>query len=392
MEEFYEACKWGDLESVYQLYTYKYPNLPCHNNLPCQNRREAILFACGNGHLDIVKYLFNISIQLHVYHNVMFRTACENGHLHVAKWLRKNVAIYIKDNEFLFHTCCKNGHLHIAKWLLYLNNDIDILSQNRSVFVETCSNGHLEVVEWLYTLDIGFQHKMILEMSFISAIKKNQLLVVKWLMATQVMFQGLNFQKYIYLFQEVCQNGDLLMAQWLLEQKEKQLGYQINYKDDKVKVQQIFEICCLRNRIQVVKWLVSICSEINISKYFLQICHNASIHDHVEIIEWLFDLYPVLLHTKYDILTAYFRLACCFNSVKVAELFQQKKPYLYVIEYDELDIKKKIKSGYIREREEKLWEKRMYTVWLMSSNSPNKNSLLYNLPKEIARYIVQQFC
>jgi hypothetical protein len=46
---------------------------------------------------------------------------------------------------------------------------------------------------------------------------------------------------------------------------------------------------------------------------------------------------------------------------------------------------------YVRTEKQLRFQERLLPLWLISSNSPNKNCLLYQLPREISRYIIGQF-
>jgi hypothetical protein len=41
--------------------------------------------------------------------------------------------------------------------------------------------------------------------------------------------------------------------------------------------------------------------------------------------------------------------------------------------------------------QEDRFQERLIPLWLISSNSPNKDCILYQLPREISRYIIEQF-
>ena len=80
-----------------------------------------------------------------------------------------------------------------------------------------------------------------------------------------------------------------------------------------------------------------------------------------------------------------FRWACENGHLKVCQWLQSLKPYLYVIHYYK-------NGGYesysIRSKEEAKWQQRKYLVWLASNESPNKESILYKVPQDVSRYII----
>ena len=71
----------------------------------------------------------------------------------------------------------------------------------------------------------------------------------------------------------------------------------------------------------------------------------------------------------------------------IINLLQQTKPETYVY------IQRKYSTDlhYIRSEREIRLQRQLIPLWLTSSNSPNKNCLLYQLPRDISRYIIQQF-
>ena len=81
--------------------------------------------------------------------------------------------------------------------------------------------------------------------------------------------------------------------------------------------------------------------------------------------------------------------ACERGHLHVAQWLQSLKPKLYVIEYN----KDKTYKGYrIRSKKEcDTWERRKYLVWLASNHCPEtlKDNLLYKLPTDVSRLIVE---
>ena len=62
-------------------------------------------------------------------------------------------------NHYAFRFSCKNGHFEIAKWLYQLsvdplenNQKININADNDKAFRWSCNRGHIEIAKWLYQL------------------------------------------------------------------------------------------------------------------------------------------------------------------------------------------------------------------------------------------------
>jgi hypothetical protein len=119
--------------------------------------------SCSNGHLDVSKWLWDISyhkINIHSGNEEAFRWSCRRGHLEVAKWLwdisDHKINIHV-DNEDVFRSSCNNGHIEVAKWLWNIpNHKINIHSNSEGAFRWSCANRHLEVAKWLLDLDFDY--------------------------------------------------------------------------------------------------------------------------------------------------------------------------------------------------------------------------------------------
>jgi len=91
-----------------------------------------------------------------------FILACQYNHLLVAKYLQSKYSLNTySDNKYAFKYACRNGHLEVVKWLYYSGIELnspyppkigDIRVNNEYEFKYACRNGHLEVAEWLYHL------------------------------------------------------------------------------------------------------------------------------------------------------------------------------------------------------------------------------------------------
>jgi ankyrin repeat protein len=92
------------------------------------------IWACENGHYDIVRYLVELyknddeyrPIDIHSNEEFGFRRACTYGHYDIVRYLvelhknddkYKYIDIHSKD-EYGFIRACRNGHYDIVKYLL----------------------------------------------------------------------------------------------------------------------------------------------------------------------------------------------------------------------------------------------------------------------------------
>ena len=82
--------------------------------------RTALVYASGNGHLDIVKYLVSKGADINIigdkYGITPLSNAAKNGHLEVVKYLLENKAD-VKNDRHALSDALKNGHYEIAELL-----------------------------------------------------------------------------------------------------------------------------------------------------------------------------------------------------------------------------------------------------------------------------------
>ena len=215
--------------------------------------------ACGKGDLKKAKEIFEKgNINIYADNECAFRWACENGHLEVAKWLieisetklicgssaiasqvdsdprsRSRIIDIHACDENAFRYACWYGHLHIAKWLLEISVEkkfgiINIHTCNEFAFRYACCRNHFEVAKWLIEISETTFH----ELGIIN----------------------------IHIFNEepfrwVCVHSYLEIAKWLLYiSKEKGLGDIDIY----VKNEELFRTLCVYNNLKIARWLLTL--------------------------------------------------------------------------------------------------------------------------------------
>jgi len=128
-EQFIEACRIGDLESVREIYKLNPTiDISAHNE-------QAFRYACSKGHLKVVRQLFEWkpTIDISAQGENAFRSACYNGHLEVVRQLfewKPTIDISAWDEE-AFRQACYNGHLKVVKQLYEWKPTIDISKFNQ---------------------------------------------------------------------------------------------------------------------------------------------------------------------------------------------------------------------------------------------------------------------
>jgi hypothetical protein len=227
----------------------------------------------------------------------------------------------------LFVNACFYGNLQKAKGLLYVHPTIDISVE---AFCKACGNAHLNVAFWILKIKPEF---------YISA-ETNEGFISAFLMACY--YGWLNVVKWIYLMKHI----------------------DINH------VEKAFVWACKNGHLEIAQWIYQVNPSINISAYenqaFRECCDKAS---------YLYDnIYDDNAKCKY---------------LKVAQWFQMLRPYLYKLYYDENGEWEE--CWHIASKEEARWEEKKYAVWLASNKSPNKDSILYKIPQDLSRQIIQSY-
>jgi ankyrin repeat protein len=193
-KDFINACKYGYV-LVAQYFCNKY-TIDIH-----AGNEYAFQLACGNGHIETAKWLFNLSneissiIGIHADNERPFRWACYGGHIGTAKWLfnlSNEISSIINihaDNELAFGWACYFGHIETAKWLFSLSNEIssiiNIHADNERPFRWACYGGHIEIAKWLFNLSNEISSIINIhadnECAFIQACTNDHIEIAKWL-------------------------------------------------------------------------------------------------------------------------------------------------------------------------------------------------------------------
>ena len=115
---------------------------------------------CKNGNLILAQEIFkNSNINISDAEEYAFTSACANGHISVVKWLyeiKPDIDISI-NNEYCFRWACSNGHIKIAKWLYEIKPNIDISANNDFAFKEVCIKGNIDIAQWLVDIHNNYR-------------------------------------------------------------------------------------------------------------------------------------------------------------------------------------------------------------------------------------------
>jgi ankyrin repeat protein len=122
MTTFFDYCKHGNIDAIKKM------------SLKNCDLELGFLWACYNGHYNIVRYLVELhknddeykSIDIHSQYEFGFRLACMNGHYDIIRYL---VELHKNDDKYKyinihynyeegFIKACEEGHYDIVKYLL----------------------------------------------------------------------------------------------------------------------------------------------------------------------------------------------------------------------------------------------------------------------------------
>lgn len=178
--------------------------------------------------------------------------ACKNGHLNVLKFLfdsfiisRGNDAGPWRHDISVLFTACQYGHLHVAIWA---KDAFDVTEKPDAPLYEACVNGHLHVVKWLHkTYDFTYEEDVIELLT--DVCETGQLAVLKWLHETFTLLRedmGIDDEDVEYsTFDAACAHGHIAVAVWL------ERTFNVTF------VGNAYELACSNNQKAVSKWLES---------------------------------------------------------------------------------------------------------------------------------------
>lgn len=266
--------------------------------LLAKNRRfivDTFEKACIEGNALVAKKIAGYYPRyIRVYASHIFASTCMHGKLHIARWLRTQ--FYVNPREFnrmAFRKACAHGHLEVAKWLrsefhMTIN---DVRYHSSYAFRRACAHGHMNVVLWLVETfpeiddsDVRAGH----DYAFSEAAANGQLHVITWLTS---FFRSTTEQytrrKVLAFFKRACARGHLHVAKWL--------RWKYSITSDSILEFGVLYNTCHWNRIEVVRWLVSILGveqfrNDDYTHYALRIaCHEGSL----ALAKWLYECHGV---------------------------------------------------------------------------------------------------
>ena len=234
-----------------------------------------------------------------------------------------------------FEKACLNGNIKLAK-SLPIPDDFRL----EWIFKEVCGRGHLEMAQWIVanTPDITTAYS-----AFTRSFLNGELEVVSWIIN--------KFENYITYdhFKYACKYGYLNKLEYLWQ------------KYTNINKNELLEIACTNNRLEIVKWLMSMGADIfsNQQKGFINACENG----HLNIVKLLLDhgcniiqysTYPKFKVEIKDLLIEYDIVLPNYLNYDDLKYYLEKNDY-YVSEpiftiYADLQEKIKVRGVHIDQR------------------------------------------
>ena len=151
--------------------------------------------ACGNGHLNVVKYLLTSPTNpanIHFSNDLALQEACLHGHLEVVKYLLTSSELeehaHINANsDIALKNACHRGHLDIVQYLLTspaLPTHSNLHADSESPLANAAAGGHVEIVRYLLTspeiISLGYPN-LHMQGDYLFKISCSQRLVLEYL-------------------------------------------------------------------------------------------------------------------------------------------------------------------------------------------------------------------
>lgn len=268
------SCWYGHLELSKFLYSI---GAPFTENL--------FLGTCVYGYLDTAKFVYYTNINLNLgfdykaYFEKCLIEACTEGHINIVKWLYELGVNISYENHFGFRTAAVYGQLEVAKWLYQFNPDIHY--NNDDTIEYSCMYGNLKTVEWLYSIG-----GILKERYFINACIGGKTEIIQWLYCKcDILNIGFTILNKGFLI--ACKNGNFDTVSCL--ERIKYIRNDEWYEPQQYNVNKAFRYACKNGHFEIVAYLNKF-KNININSQngycFIWACGKS----HLEIVKYLLPL------------------------------------------------------------------------------------------------------
>ena len=142
---------------------------------------EIIYKSCGDGNLDMVKYLVEEQgLDIHIENERILYVACCNGHLDIVKYLVEKGAKIYKKRKPILCDVCKSNNLEVLKYLVE-ERKYSIHMENDLPLRNACKYGYYNLNMVKYLVEQGADIHVNNEEPLNNACYKNDLDIVKYL-------------------------------------------------------------------------------------------------------------------------------------------------------------------------------------------------------------------
>ena len=283
---------------------------------------------------NVVKYIIEKRPDLKSNVNLkLFIEVCNDNNINFAKWiiqtngddiLKKDITI---DNLFQTINTKSNQNLEIGKFLYQINNNINF--KNGDVFRKAVMNDNLEYAEWILSIEPNIS---ILGYFFDSVCCNSTLRAAKFVLEK---FPDINIcDQKDKLFRNVCNSGNLEMAQWLYNINDR-LNINIDFLWP-------FNYSCNLGHIHILKWLLEIFPNEKIPKNQFTSFINACKNNNIEVAKWLLSNSSYIPESNEEI----FYSICENNLIEMAKWFYEEKPDINLTIGNNKIFKCAVKHGY----------------------------------------------
>jgi ankyrin repeat protein len=302
---------------------------------PRDMRSNLFISQCRNGNFESARLIYECYPNV-IKYNWAIVWACEGGFMEIAKWLYEKrdeyyqyYPLYIM--EYAFMWSCMTGKLDIIKWIYSVKPEININAdcgdnddggfENSDVngFTMACTNGKLDVAKWLLEID---------PIKTLSGIDEFDTFA---LVCKERKYQNdITGESY----------DPILVLKWLLEIKP-----DINISKYN---EMAFYYTCVYENIDTAKWLLEIKPDINISIDNDFIFRKSSPNS--KIIKWLLEIKPDI-NIEANSHEA-FKNACDGNDMEAVKFLISLNPEKYFAKFTKYGSVEswKIKINYIRKK------------------------------------------
>lgn len=271
--EFLSACSTqADLSKVQQL---------VHQGVDAHMHDDAAFcLACGEGHLAIAQYLYNVGgVNVHAHQDFAFVKAMTCNHAETGKWL------YMLDNRFSEHVhdrcfmwlVLKTGNLALAQWVESMGGVVDL-----HALKDVCKLGRLEMAQWLHArgadvradadAPLRYACKYTCEVPHPRCEGRGRQ-VVQWLVSKGAAISG-------HAFDTACAQGCFCTAQWLYVAAGETFGPHV--------INRAFSNACRSGRIDLARWVFAL-TKITPETTF-ECFDHACLTGNLPLSQWLFSI------------------------------------------------------------------------------------------------------